>query len=52
MNLNDPEEMRKKMDGNKKTDHAQLQEELINRTKTAIKALQETNRKEQIPETV
>ena len=52
MNLNDPEEMRKKMDGNKKTDHAALQEDLIKRTQTAIKALQETNRKENIPETV
>lgn len=52
MNLNDPEEMRKKMAGHDRTDHAALQEELIQRTKTAIKALQETTRKEQLPETV
>ena len=52
MNLNDPEEMRKKMAGHEKTDHAALQEELIARTKTAIKALQETTRKEHLPETV
>ena len=52
MNLNDPEEMRKKMAGHEKTDHAALQEELIQRTKTAIKALQETTRKEHVPETV
>ena len=52
MNLNDPEEMRKKMAGNQKVDHATLQEDLIKRTKTAIKALQETTRKENIPETV
>ena len=39
MNLNDPEEMRKKMGEKEETDHAALQEDLIARTKTAIKAL-------------
>ena len=52
MNLNDPEEMRKKMGEKEETDHAALQEDLIARTKTAIKALQETTRKEHVPETV
>ena len=52
MNLNDPEENRKKAAAHDKTDHAALQEELIQRTKTAIKALQETTRKEHVPETV
>ena len=52
MNLNDPEENRKKAAAHEKTDHAALQEELIARTKTAIKALQETTRKEHMPETV
>ena len=52
MNLNDPEENRKKAAAHEKTDHHALQEELIARTKTAIKALQETTRKEHMPETV
>ena len=39
MNLNDPAEKRKNAEENEKTDHAQLQEDLIARTKTAIKAL-------------
>ena len=52
MNLNDPAEKRKNAEENVRTDHAQLQEDLIARTKTAIKALQETTRKEHVPETV
>ena len=39
MNLNDPEENRKKVDADKKVNHTELQEELIKRTHTAIKAL-------------